>query len=116
MTDVTSNSTEESIASGLAAEGPDGLEDTVSAAAEPKTFADSTFASSTPAQGGGEAESRLRVTLETIRTKAEDLRVQTRDWTQGRSEQARGVIDERPMTAVAAAFGAGIVLGLILSR
>jgi ElaB/YqjD/DUF883 family membrane-anchored ribosome-binding protein len=89
------------------------------ASAEARTFDES----AKPAQhassdaGGEEAgEPLLRATLETIRVKAEALRGQATDWAQVRQKQARDVIDERPVTAVAAAFGVGLLLGALLSR
>lgn len=66
--------------------------------------------------GISDDESLLRASLETIRVKAEDLRGQARGWAEIRREQALQVIDERPLTAIAAAFGAGLVLGALLSR
>lgn len=71
---------------------------------------------SSPGLSAKEQESLLRASLETIRVKADELRGQAKDWTQVRGEQARHAIDERPITAVAAAFGAGLVLGALLSR
>lgn len=69
-----------------------------------------------PPESTSDEETLLRASLETIRVKAEDLRGQARDWAQIRREQALQVIDERPITAIAAAFGAGLVLGALLSR
>lgn len=69
-----------------------------------------------PPETISDEESLLRASLETIRVKAEDLRGQAREWAEIRREQALQVIDERPITAIAAAFGAGLVLGALLSR
>lgn len=69
-----------------------------------------------PGLSNTEQESLLRASLETIRVKAEELRGQAKDWAQISGEQARQAIDERPITAVAAAFGAGLVVGALLSR
>lgn len=73
-------------------------------------------AKTVPPEAISDEESLLRASLETIRVKAEDLRGQARDWAQIRREQALQAIDERPITAIAAAFGAGLVLGALLSR
>jgi len=96
--------------------------------AEPRTFeSDSGEGVSRPARKKSapigaatetmsEQESLLRASLETIKVKAEELSVHAKGWTQLRGEQARQVIDERPVTAIAAAFGAGLILGALLSR
>ncbi len=73
-------------------------------------------AGATPAQLAADADALLRASLETIRTKAEDLRRQTTDWAGVRGDQAREIIDERPLTVVAAAFGLGLLLGMAVRR
>lgn len=69
-----------------------------------------------PAQLAADADALLRASLETIRTKAEDLRRQTTDWAAIRGDQAREVIDERPLTVVLAAFGVGMIFGMLSRR
>lgn len=63
-----------------------------------------------------EDETLLRASLETIRAKAEELRGQARGWAEVSRAQALQAIDERPVTAVATAFGVGLVVGALLSR
>lgn len=75
----------------------------MSDAQELKTFADG-------------AASNLKSTIERVQTKSGEVREQVRGWTQDRSEQARDMIDERPITAVVAAFGFGLAVGVLLSR
>lgn len=70
----------------------------------------------TTAQLAADADALLRASLETIRCKAEDLRRQTTDWAAYRGDQAREVIDERPLTVVVAAFGVGMILGMLSRR
>lgn len=70
----------------------------------------------TPQQLASDADALLRASLETIRVKAEDLRRQTTDWAGVRGDQAREIIDERPLTVVATAFGLGLLFGLALRR
>lgn len=98
---------------------PDTGEGTAPAAiapsSEPKSFRPSDR-SPEAASAIDEAEPLLRATLETIRVKAEELRSQAREWTRVRQDQAVDFIDEKPITAVAAAFGAGLVIGALLSR
>ena len=55
---------------------------------------------------------RLRVSLERLEDKLTEARV----WGQAKSERARELIEEQPLMAVGAAFGVGLLLGLIASR
>jgi len=73
-------------------------------------------AAASGAQLVSDADALLRASLETIRTKAEDLRRQTNDWAGVRGDQARELIDERPLTVVATAFGLGILFGMAVRR
>ena len=104
---------------------PDTGAHTPPAATETKTFGDgpakegsSAVAAGgpTPSQLAADADALLRASLETIRTKAEDLRRQTTDWAGVRGDQAREIIDERPLTVVATAFGLGLLFGLAIRR
>jgi hypothetical protein len=97
----------------------------VSAVAEGKSFrpgrrtagVSSSTATTDPGLGAPAGEEPLlRATLETVRVKAEDLRTQAQEWSRLRQDDARDMIDERPITAIAAAFGVGLVIGALLSR
>jgi ElaB/YqjD/DUF883 family membrane-anchored ribosome-binding protein len=63
-----------------------------------------------------DADAALRKSLETIRAQADELRRQTSDWAGVRGDQARELVDERPLTVVAAAFGLGLIFGALISR
>jgi ElaB/YqjD/DUF883 family membrane-anchored ribosome-binding protein len=97
---------------------------TAAGTAERKTFEDgkealqglASAASATTAQLASDADALLRASLETIRTKAEELGRQTTDWAGVRGDQARELIDERPLTVVAAAFGLGLLFGMAMRR
>lgn len=119
MTDVTNNWVGKEKSRDIGAD-PLGGEATDAAAQEaatslrePKSFQSD---GASDALETGEPEPLLRATLETIRVKADELKTQTREWSRLRQDQARDMIDERPITAVAAAFGIGIFLGALLSR
>jgi ElaB/YqjD/DUF883 family membrane-anchored ribosome-binding protein len=89
------------------------------APAEAKTFAKAGSAdgsAATPAELAADADALLRKSLETIRTQAEELKRQTSDWAAVRTDQARELIDERPLTVVAGAFGLGLIFGALILR
>jgi hypothetical protein len=93
----------------------------VAASPEGKSFRPSRRAAAEPAgegfsDSGVTDEPLLRATLETVRVKADELRIQAQDWSRLRQDEARDFIDERPVTAIAAAFGVGLVIGALLSR
>lgn len=119
MTDVTNNWVGKEKSRDIGAD-PLGDEATDAAAQEaatslqePKSFQSDSVPDPLDAD---EPEPLLRATLETIRVKADELKTQTREWSRLRQDQARDMIDERPITAMAAALGVGIVLGALLSR
>ena len=74
------------------------------------------IASAAALDSGAVEEGRLRASLESIRTKAEDLRDQAAGWAAGRSEQARDLVDDRPLTVLTGAFCLGLVVGLLVAR
>lgn len=95
--------------------------------AETKTFArggstdsgagaDSGTQAATPAELAADADALLRKSLETMRSQAEEIKRQTTDWAAVRTDQARELIDERPLTVVAAAFGMGLIFGALILR
>lgn len=94
---------------GVAVEAPTSFETS-------KSFAAKDGSPATPQQLAAEADALLRASLETVRAKAEELRRQTTDWAAVRTDQAREIIDERPLTVVLAAFGMGLIAGMILKR
>jgi len=87
------------------------------ATSQPKSFGQSDSPRApTPSELAADADALLRKSLETVRTQAEDLKRQSTEWAALRSDQARELIDERPLTVVAAAFGMGLILGALVSR
>jgi ElaB/YqjD/DUF883 family membrane-anchored ribosome-binding protein len=56
--------------------------------------------------------SRIKAALQKIEARAEELR----RWGMARQEMAREVVEERPLAVVGAAFGVGLLIGLISSR
>lgn len=108
--------------------GASGLEDTIvakaptrptkRAAESAKTFtaqgkgADGVGAADANTEAGREAIKRLQAAVEQIEERAVELR----QWADVRAEQARELIEEKPLTIVGAAFGVGLLLGLIASR
>jgi ElaB/YqjD/DUF883 family membrane-anchored ribosome-binding protein len=56
--------------------------------------------------------SRIKAALQKIESRAEELR----RWGRARQEMAREVVEERPLAVVGAAFGVGLLIGLISSR
>lgn len=59
-----------------------------------------------------EARKRLRASLETIETKAAEIR----RWSAARSDAARDVVEDHPLTVTASAFGVGLLIGLLAAR
>ena len=105
--------------------GISGLEDTIVATAPTKpakkaavsarafTATDSgADAPEANTEAGREAIKRLQQAVERI----EDHAVELRQWAEVRTAQARELIEEKPLTIVGAAFGVGLLLGLIASR
>jgi ElaB/YqjD/DUF883 family membrane-anchored ribosome-binding protein len=59
-----------------------------------------------------EESSRLRATLQKIEARADELR----RWGSARQEMAREVVEERPLVVIGAAFGVGLLIGLLSAR
>jgi ElaB/YqjD/DUF883 family membrane-anchored ribosome-binding protein len=54
----------------------------------------------------------VRPVLETVRHRA----AAARDWAKARGEVAGELVQERPVTAIAAAFGVGMLIGVLARR
>jgi ElaB/YqjD/DUF883 family membrane-anchored ribosome-binding protein len=57
-------------------------------------------------------DERLRATLQSIESRAQDMR----RWAMTQQDTAREVIEDKPMVVVGAAFGIGLVLGLLAAK
>lgn len=66
----------------------------------------------TSTASAGADESALRARLQEIEDRARELQ----RWALARQEQAREVVEERPLAVVGTAFGVGLLLGLMMSR
>jgi ElaB/YqjD/DUF883 family membrane-anchored ribosome-binding protein len=97
------------------AKGPGGTGKGRAARERLKTEAKEAFETAST-DGGGQAENeakrKLRATLETIEARASEIR----RWSQDRSEQARDVVEDHPLTVAASAFGVGLLIGLLAAR
>ena len=105
--------------------GVSGLEDTIVAKAPTKPTikaADSARAFTAAEAGGDAPEANTEAGREAIKRlqqaveRIEERAVELRQWADVRAEQARELIEEKPLTIVGAAFGVGLLLGLIASR
>lgn len=96
------------------AKGPGGTGKGKAARDRLKDEARQAFESSDAESAAGENEARrkLRASLEAIEARASEIR----RWSSERSEVARDVIEEHPLTVTASAFGVGLLIGLLAAR
>lgn len=81
------------------------------AASEPAPAAAGTAGGSSAAQDSDEG-GQLRASLKGIEDRAQEIRA----WSAARQEDARDLVEARPLAVVGAAFGVGLLLGLVASR
>jgi ElaB/YqjD/DUF883 family membrane-anchored ribosome-binding protein len=95
------------------AKGPGGTGKGRAARERLKTEAKEAFeAPAEGAQGDSEARRKLRASLEAIEARAGEIR----RWSEARTDAARDVVEDHPLTVTASAFGVGLLLGLLAAR
>lgn len=64
-------------------------------------------------EGGGREGERLKaLAAKALRRTSQELRV----WADARADEASEAVEHRPITAIAAALGVGVVIGLLSRR
>lgn len=94
------------------AKGPGGTGKGRAAREKLKTEAKAAFENAPADQGESEAKRKLRASLETIEARASEIR----RWSQARTDAARDVVEDHPLTVAASAFGVGLLIGLLAAR
>jgi ElaB/YqjD/DUF883 family membrane-anchored ribosome-binding protein len=82
------------------------------AMADDYTSTTANTAAAPASQSDSDENSRLRATLQKIEARADELR----RWGSQRQEMAREVVEERPLVVIGAAFGVGLLIGLLSAR
>ena len=79
-----------------------------------KTEAKATFETAKDAASDTESEARrkLRASLEAIEARASEIH----RWSQDRTDAARDVVEDHPLTVTVSAFGVGLLIGLLAAR
>ena len=114
MSDVNTGSTDTPNGAGSSSGGDAGGFAAVDAAAAPDG-GDKTGAGD-PGADQDDAGSRLRASLNKIADRADEIRAWGMDRQEAARDAARDLVDAKPLTVVGAAFGIGLLLGLVASR
>jgi ElaB/YqjD/DUF883 family membrane-anchored ribosome-binding protein len=111
MTDISNSGSDAKGQTGEEATGP-APKRPARRTASPTPPQDATSENPMNATADAEELSRIKAALQKIEARAEELR----RWGMARQEMAREVVEERPLAVVGAAFGVGLLIGLISSR
>jgi ElaB/YqjD/DUF883 family membrane-anchored ribosome-binding protein len=110
---MMSNVSDQGAATTDPAKGPGGTGKGRASRERLKSEAKAAFEAEAPeSHGDSEAKRKLRASLEAIEARAGEIH----RWSQQRTDAARDVVEDHPLTVAASAFGVGLLIGLLAAR